>query len=44
MTILVKLTKKKNPKALFIPTASSDSENYIKKFNKIQIIANNNIN
>lgn len=32
---IVKLTKKKHPKALFIPTASGEPEGYIKTFNKI---------
>lgn len=31
----VELTKKKHPKALFIPTASGESEGYIKNFNKV---------
>ena len=29
------LTKKKNPKALFIPTASGEPDVYIKKFQKV---------
>lgn len=31
----VELTKKKNPKALFIPTASGEPNGYIKKFQKV---------
>jgi dipeptidase E len=31
----VELTKKKNPKALFIPTASGEPDGYIKKFQKV---------
>ena len=30
-----KITRKKNPKALLIPTASNDSENYLKAFEKV---------
>jgi len=32
---IVELTKKKCPKALFIPTASGEPEGYIKSFNKV---------
>lgn len=32
---IVELTKKKHPKALFIPTASGEPEGYIKNFNKV---------
>ena len=32
---IVELTKKKHPKALFIPTASGEPEGYIKKFNLV---------
>ena len=33
--IIVELTGKKNPKALFIPTASGEPEGYIRRFNKV---------
>jgi dipeptidase E len=32
---IVELTKKKHPKALFIPTASGEPDGYIKNFNKV---------
>ena len=32
---IVELTNKKNPRALFIPTASGEPKGYIKTFNKV---------